>query len=384
MISGRLIRAAVTSSVVLVIMGTPALVPAQPAVTSVTGLPQAGAHLTISGSGFGTKGVAAPLKYDDFEGGTLGSSVSGWATTSGGADGNLSLTPTYSNTQLRTNSNKSLECSFWFVSVDSNQYGNNFGMTGDTSESGHIDGLLLHKVYMDVWYYYKPYSTPSRNHKPFRLHSNTGGSGQPNEYYGMWCEAGAILSHDGGGSGAWLADSLGITYFQNRWRHIQFWTKESSPGLSDGDVRVTLDNTVALDSISHWNTRAADSVHYWAVWMGNYLGHDAAAGCSASQGNSYTYWDNAYIDTTWAHVEIGNASTYRACTQTEIQVPTAWSPTSIAITVNQGAFGSLAGEYVYVTNANGQVNAAGYPLGTGSGDIVSPAPIGDVRPPPGQ
>ena len=115
--------------------------------------------------------------------------------------------------------------------------------------------------------------------------------------------------------------------------------------------------------------------------MGNYMGHGAGspAVCLASPGNSYAYWDDAYVDTTRAHVEIGDAPTYAACTQREIQIPTSWNSTSITVTANRGAFGGLPNTYLYVTDRNGAVNIAGYKLGS-SGDVIGPDSIQDLRP----
>ncbi len=121
------------------------------------------------------------------------------------------------------------------------------------------------------------------------------------------------------------------------------------------------DGIVVVDRLGSWNTRTADAQHYYSLWLGNYLGHDAAAPCVES-GDAYTYWDNAYIDTSWAHVELGNAATYAASTLREIQVPTAWSPVSIQVTVNGGSLATADQAVVYVTDANGVVNATGFPV----------------------
>ena len=59
----------------------------------------------------------------------------------------------------------------------------------------------------------------------------------------------------------------------------------------------------------------------------------------------------------------------------EVQVPTSWSATSIAVTANLGAFATGSTAYVYVVDPNGQVSA-GRPVtigaGTAPGDTVAP------------
>lgn len=74
--------------------------------------------------------------------------------------------------------------------------------------------------------------------------------------------------------------------------------------------------------------------------------------------------DDVYVDYTWARVEIGDAPTWVSCTRREIQIPSAWSNASITVTVNQGAFQNLGGAYLYVVDANGDVNQNGYALCT--------------------
>lgn len=335
-------------------------------ITATSGTLTNGGAITLTGSNFGTKPTAAPLKYDNFESGTLGNGISGWSHPAGWSK------PTYSNARLRTNSTKSVECAFDYRTSSDFNYSCNFGVSGDPGDISPINNLVLPQVYLDVWYYYRPSTPPSRNHKIFRLHSNTGGAGNPNEYLNVYCTTGLLLNHDGGGSGEWISDqfpqSAGIDWFQGRWRHIQFYTRESSVNVADGDARLTLDGTVVLDRLGAWNTRTAAGQHYWSAWMGNYLAHDMNPPCGAVgtySDDAWTYWDNAYIDTSWAHVELGNAPTYTASTLREIQPATSWSDSSITFTLNQGAFTDLSNVYVYVTDATGVVNPNGFRLVSG-------------------
>ncbi len=81
--------------------------------------------------------------------------------------------------------------------------------------------------------------------------------------------------------------------------------------------------------------------------------------------------DDIYIDNTRARVEVCNSSTWAARTHCEIQIPSAWSGTSITTTLNQGSFSGLSGAYLYVVDSSGAVNANGYLLS--SGDTTPPA-----------
>lgn len=94
--------------------------------------------------------------------------------------------------------------------------------------------------------------------------------------------------------------------------------------------------------------------------------------------DEYAYINNLYIDNTKARVEIGNASRWATCTRREIQIPSAWSSSSIRVTINQGTFGSGNTGYLYVLDANGSVNPTGYPIiiGGGGSDTPPPPPAG--------
>jgi hypothetical protein len=54
---------------------------AAPTISSVSGVVEADARVTISGSGFGSKATAGPLVFDNFESGQNGQGISGNAPT---------------------------------------------------------------------------------------------------------------------------------------------------------------------------------------------------------------------------------------------------------------------------------------------------------------
>ncbi|OGF43089.1 hypothetical protein A2303_04140 [Candidatus Falkowbacteria bacterium RIFOXYB2_FULL_47_14] len=101
------------------------------------------------------------------------------------------------------------------------------------------------------------------------------------------------------------------------------------------------------------------------IRIGHYFDVSDRDGCNPSD-TSVVYTDNVYIDTTWARVELGNASTYAASTHREIQIPSAWSANSITATVNPGSFTSGQAVYLFVIDANGNASN-GYPVTIGSG-----------------
>ncbi len=327
---------------------------AAPVIRKATGAVVNGAALTLTGTGFGTKAVAAPLKFDRFESGKTGSVVSnGWALTEGHFRPGVPHFPVYSTAVLRPNSTRSVQARFdddgRRCGGDGCQSGSSFGIRGMPSPG------FTH-LYLDAWVYYA-IATPveSRNVKLLRVHAYT--DDQPNLYLNIYClndTDGARLGQDGGGNSTVLPATpwRGASFFAGNWRHIQLYLVQSSPNQLDGLGVLTIDNVTSLKE--SLRTRV-DTSTWDTVWMGNYVGHDRGPpSCPhPSPFSTFIYWDDAYVDTTQARVEIGDAATYTACTEREIQPATSWSPTSVTVTANQGAFASLAGKYVFVVDRTG-------------------------------
>jgi hypothetical protein len=87
------------------------------------------------------------------------------------------------------------------------------------------------------------------------------------------------------------------------------------------------------------------------------------------------WMDDLYIDDTWARVIIGNASTLAASTTREVQIPSAWSGSSITVTINRGSFGASASAWLFVVDSSNAVSP-GQAItfgGGGGGDTTPPA-----------
>jgi len=324
-----------------------------PAIASISGSLTPGSTVTIAGSNFGTKPSAAPLKWDNFERGADGSKLSGWTLDAS----DPSAEPTYSAAVKRPNSAMSARSNFVNGNWDSN-----FGITG----------TALPRIYLDAWYYYDVDAPYGRNHKPFRIKTNTG---LPNMYYGFWCNnsPGGVLDQDGMTAGNFSEyTGVGGSGFSKKWTHIQGYFEESSPGVDDGTAILSFDGETIINVPHAFRTRASSSSFWNTIWLGHYFGHESDSSCAA-YGDAHTYWDDVYLDTTQARVEIGDAPIYANARHREIQVPTSWSATSIGIVLNRGAFAGVTGQYLFVIDASGRASA-GYLLG-GS------APPPDTTPP---
>jgi hypothetical protein len=359
---------------------------AAPTITGLSGTVTHGSTVIISGSGFGTKSTAAPMKYDDFESGAVGENIgNGWnLIVNQPPSGVEKHFPIYSTNVLRPNSPSTRSAQARFDDAGLNCSGegcrtaSNFGFSGHyegSNQIGSTPGLKLPVIFVDAWVFYANANPESRNVKMIRVHSN---SYRPNMYFNIYCFSdtdGARLGQDSDAgsvtniilpSNPWR----GSSFFAGNWRHFQMYLAQSTAGQANGTAVLAINNKTSIDRTNMAN--ATDDTHYWdTLWFGNWVGHDGNQWCTQnSPGNTYTYWDNVYVDTTRSHVEIGDASTYVANTHTEIQIPTAWSANSVSVSINRGSFTSGT-VYLYVVDSTGAVNANGYPVTLG-GDLTRP------------
>ncbi len=87
---------------------------------------------------------------------------------------------------------------------------------------------------------------------------------------------------------------------------------------------------------------------------------------NGTQRNSYEYFDELYVDDSWHRVVVCKVPVYVDCTKKQVQIPSQWSDTSIAVTVRQGEFEHTDDWFLYVIDGNNQVNDNGFPLMTKS------------------
>ena len=310
---------------------------AAPSVSTISGAFFEGSSVSISGSNFGTKSVAAPVKWDNFNDGTNGNQLSKakWPaqTALGG-----STYPTYSNSVLRTNDVMSVK-----TVMDGGEYSCAFG----------YDGTGKRYWYISYWRY-DIAGTPS-NYKHFRIYGNGSGNCPMAVYTELSAETsifgvGKEPDENDAGTTTWTGN-VGL---RKVWTREEFYIDAGTRGNSDGSAKFWRD-AVLLNSFSF--TQAALKAGYSGelsiARINNYW---------AGSGGITSYFSEAYIDNTQARVEIGNASTWNSCTHREIQIPTAWSDYSITITFNTGSFVENNTVYLFVVDANGNVNSEGYPV----------------------
>jgi len=341
---------------------------AEPIIQAV--VPGAIAHkgsATITGTGFGAKNPAAPRMWDDIEDGidpdwgNHGLSVN--ADTQRHANSTKNAVNDWSLNRRGYVSREDVNSTIWYTS-----WWFRFGDThywGDPTPGDRVSDVAE----MCGW-------------KTLRFFPNTGGQDNYcNFFYGFgadnwltsygidlpqWCQF-VVESGSSGDS----RHNIGVVP-RSQWHFIEMqYQANSAPDAADGKVKVWLNCVL----ISERNTMTTSTTAHPEREQHPYIIGGFHMWFRPASTSVKFHSDDIYLDTSWARVMIGDKPTWEQCTHREIQVPTAWSANSITITVNQGAFQNGTKAYLYVVDANGNVNAQVYPI------MFGEAPIADLTPP---
>jgi hypothetical protein len=355
---------------------------AAPVITGITGTQSNGNSITITGSGFGAK-TPAPLisSYDsatsanNWHGGSIGGS---WSRPQG--------SPTLSTSSPRTS---------FYQSDRKVTYATNAG----SYQTIGLDRASVDAVNYTSFWHYRDYTAchistgGGDNNKLYRIYASTGGS-MPTPYLGVRTTTGGpcdvtyiggdnLLNHTytaayglGGykNSGAGLLDyDIAESSALRSWVHWEVLVQWGTTNAGDGIVTIWRNGQtiMRLTGVGLISTGAPNDSRYtrWGL----------VSGAMSAAGNEYL--DQVYFDNTQARVFISDnpnlgsswpniASTHHS----EIQVPSAWSASSITFAMNQGTFTSGQIVYVYVVDPNGAINTTGYAIAIGGDGRVSPPP----------
>lgn len=311
---------------------------------------------TITGSGFGTKATAAPLVWEPFTDATLHADLN----LMGGVMGN--------EDNLRTaRAGYNAKCDFGHSTADQ-PYG--WQYTG---------AVYVPKWYVQYWiklganwHWGTNYTDDvgctnikwARFYPNGELYSNTGLS--------------SLMPTAGNNGYRFTEKSSGSAetpvYFMrmqdvftlDAYHLVQMeYGSASDLDTADGHIRVWIDGALKHSSDAVV-TDGSPASYLPNKRPGGHFGFQESSMALTSLGDAhrYAYYDQIYVDSSWARVELGDSATYGDCTKREIQVPSAWSDTSITVTVNLGAFGSGETVYWHVTHADGTRQVVG-PVTTG-------------------
>ena len=355
-----------------------------PVISRVGGTLADGSSITISGSAFGMKPVAAPLKYDDFQSLSIGQDLryGGWWMNGSyvnqmdyGHPPRYQTPPVASNERVRPSTpyTRNAKC-VWDAATPDNQ-----------SSSFHLANVPFskgHPLYLDFWTYPdclttgQTFSGSGDNVKPLRIHNNPDYS--PNIYFGHWAKSigpAIVAGRDGvgmnvhrpGEDDGWAPVTCGginnsawyPTAYFDKWNHIQIVAEANTPSVFDGTWTIYWDGVLRFNRpgnimlFSDGITASPTS----DVYLGNWT--------RIAAGTFRQYWEAVYIDTSWARVELGNNPVYANCTHREIQIPSAWSSSDITVRLNRGSFAPNSLAYLFVTNSS-NVASTGYPVTLGA------------------
>lgn len=333
-----------------------------PVVTGITGSVGQGAAITINGSGFGVNPAPVPIYYSDFDAYPAGTSALNAGLTA--LNGTIPNEPYVDNTRALSGS-QALRIDY------------PVGQNGYFPEVG-IGGLNVTQVYVSAWIYWQLTAGPGTEVPIFKLVRAEAGQayhGYPGFYDTVFPNASGVISGVDEGS---ISSTDVVTYDDatnaepnsGGWHRISYFYKLSTPGVANGVFQNWVDgvadaNITDTMSLAPGSTATINNVISPFDGISNLGGN-----------NAYSLWvDDFYVSATEARVELGDAATLSACKSRYIQPTTTWSDGTITATVETNTFAPGTKVYVYVFDANGNVNNDGYPV-TISG-VVPNAPLFD-------
>jgi hypothetical protein len=347
---------------------------AVPQVQGSTGEFSVGGTFALSGADFGP--AARIVSWDDFESGTtgqrLGNPVIGptW-TFFKLAAGNVPLT--YYSTEQAHSGLKTAKVT-WAEPGYSASTVNSFGWTGQGP---------LYTLYLSYWRYHDPSNLDIRdkNHKQVYTFSNGAADGytEIQQFIPYMIPAGTatwatyLQNHPGG---IWTHSTSyeSSTYTWDRWEsYVKF---ENPISANDGYFEAWLNGR---------RVRQESGLNLCDVENGNYvddirIGHMFQGSDTMEYVRSY--FDDVYIATSRARIELGNASTFENCTLREIQIPTNWASGNVEFSPRYTSdFSSGSQAWVFVVDENGDASP-GFPVTIGQASPTdTTAPVVSIQGP---
>lgn len=348
-----------------------------PSVLETSGTLENGSTVDISGAGFGNMN-GSMITWDDFESQLAGSPI-------------MSASPkvgptyhTYSNNILGNSTGISF-------SADRGHSGNesakiDWTAAGSRNASFGWGGQGPYSsLYISYWRYmnYPNQILPTTtNHKQFYIFgTESGPTPQAISYVPAGGQAWGISNNNGaiptaGGFQYVNGVNYGIAkdwiHTINTWNRWEYWIKLNTTLTCTMGTDCDGQRTEWIDAQQYF----ADLKYQWTNNAGRYQEFNLGTmhGQSGSPDVGQAYFDDLYIATTQARVEIGDAATWNTCNHREIQIPVSWTDSLIQIKINQGTFPLNIPVYLYVVDSNGNVNANGYQLSLiDSSNMTAPA-----------
>jgi hypothetical protein len=338
----------------------PLLVATSPRVASISGVANTNQIMQLvaeNGKSFGLKSTTAPIYWNKFEAEIIGEKPIDQEY--GLAGGKPFALLTIADTS-RGNGTKTI--SYRYSTTGSEVWGRNYidlgpqnniyatmwvkiSKTGTTSTSWNWKGEYISSDQLDY-----NGSVP---------HTTVTKINFWDEALGRWYNPSYYIAPSGSPSGAPSNQHLFDT-----WERIEYWIKRnSSPGAADGVVYI---NRIGLASPIELKTNVVTHNSLFnETWRYLNLGQGVTSNFTGTIDITVSY-DDVYVDTSPARVELCDSPTWAGRAHCEIQPITTWSASNISFTFNQGSF--LTGQtcYLYVVDVNGVYDTNGYAVVTGN------------------
>lgn len=318
--------------------------------------------LTVSGSGFGTRAQAAPLRYEDFESRAIGAlpqnfGYTGWSTDSVKVD---STTAFSGSKALRHQgghgpvSGTSVAESFPHVAVVNFQsdelylsYRLKFRTHGNQFAQLKFNRSGMDKGDADGCYHSKPrffssyYPEGGRYSNDKRLTGVQGGAVSGDD---VWNEGWAGEPHMGSGSVWPIAEDT--------WVQVEEYYRLNDVGVANG-MHLTWVNGNPQIIRSNLQPRTQAAQKFTCSYL--VIGMDYWINAGSTQGVAVWY-DDHYLDTTRARLVLANAATWSASTMRSPQPATSWSTTAVVAPLRAAGFAAGTDAWLYVVRADGSVS----------------------------
>jgi hypothetical protein len=349
-----------------------------------------GSSITVTGpaGSFGTKPyAAAPLLWAPMET-QLNPSSLGRVTSWGAPNAGLTFSSTGGPTGLGSASGSGSPSSGgtntgannWTLGFDIDQWGD--APTGYAVNSFGQKFYVYHYVWrnfghLDANSAFSYNGIGNYNAKNIRFWSRTGGIGSPEATPDMYVppsngrfaveeKVDWLPSPDYNISQSLIEASENQT---NTWYSEEFLTQSNSnastadanimwysTGINSGEPFMSFPNTTYQENSWKFLTNATETAGGSGTMLRIYPAHYVVDGTDPSgrpeaPAGSYVQYAYIYVDDSWCRVMITNSSKYGSETIREIQIPSAWSDTSVTFYFRKGMLDSLSGAALWIIDS---------------------------------
>lgn len=362
---------------------------AAPSISGTSGTWSHGGAVTISGSSFGTKSPAAPLLWDNGQYATLSAAGwYGWWPNTGPAGAQLQYSTGTAGVVMpharvskyitgahegTTGFDAGYNVAAWVDFAKSNGmgvYANYYHRVNPNWDAGigsPADGnfkTIGYSVCCTIyelpnnWYLASFFNDPASDTQ-----------------YIITDDNGSLQNPDANGDNAFhenmVSPGKAPASDASKWVKNEYeMVITNATGFGGGFVRIYDNGVLGVNYVGRTDNMAGTSRVFG---VGGYSRDYGSA-------DNRRFWAGVYIDTTLARVVLCEGSSYATRGRCEPQIPSAWSASSISVSVNAGRFADSATAYLYVCDSAASCNSTGTAIviAAGGGDTTPPTVPGPL------